>query len=251
MTAEKTFEEYYEQAKRADIAGWDFSFLDNRCLVEELPWDYKHIVESYLEKAKSLLDIDTGGGEFLSDLHPLPPLTMATENYKPNVGKAKHRLEPIGIRVVECDAGSVLPFRDRSFDMVINRHGSICASEIVRVLDKNGIFISQQVGAQNNIQLNHFFGDNCRDNIQWDLAHVAGAFQKYDVDIMHAEEYYPKTVFKDIGAVVYYLRYISWQIAGFDIDKNIKKLKELHMRIIRNHGFESKEHRFLLTVKKL
>jgi len=132
MTAEKAFEHYYERAQRAAVAGWDFSFLDNRYLAEDLPWDYKQIVESYLKKAGSLLDIDTGGGEFIADLKPLPACTVATENYGPNVALAAQRLEPLGVKVVECDAESTLPFRDRT--LVINRHGSLHVPEVLRVL---------------------------------------------------------------------------------------------------------------------
>ncbi|MBN1799632.1 MAG: class I SAM-dependent methyltransferase [Spirochaetales bacterium] len=241
---EMAFEEYYKQANQAAVKGWEFSFLDNRWLVEDLPWDYKKIVQGYLKKANRLLDIETGGGELLSDFKPLPSFVMATENYKPNVMLAKQRLEPFGIQVVKCNAELTLPFADNYFDLVINRHGSLNVAEVLRVLQKNGIFITQQVGAQDNIQLNHFFNDTSRDNMKWDLAYVIRSFKNYDIEVIKAEEHYPETVFKDIGAVIYYLRVIQWQIADFDIKKNKQILKKLYVHIMQNSGFETTQHRF-------
>jgi len=191
LKSEITFEKYYQEANQAPIPGWDFTFLNNRYLAEDLPWDYKKIVEKYLKKSKSLLDIDTGGGEFLSNLKPLPAAAFATENYKPNIVIAKQRLEPLGIHVVECDAELELPFDDESFELVINRHGLLRVPELLRVLRKNGIFVTQQVGAQNNIQPNHFFKDISRDNMKWDLKEVVSSFKTRNIELVKAEEYYP------------------------------------------------------------
>ena len=50
----------------AHIHGWDFSHIEGRYTEEtDLPWDYRHIIRDYLKPEMKLLDIDTGGGEFL------------------------------------------------------------------------------------------------------------------------------------------------------------------------------------------
>ena len=79
--------------------GWDFSHLQGRMHEDQLSWDYTSIVREALPGAASLLDMGTGGGEFLSSLEPLPPNTHATEGYAPNVPVARARLEPLGIQV--------------------------------------------------------------------------------------------------------------------------------------------------------
>ncbi len=69
-----------------------------------------------------MLDMGTGGGEFLSSLAPFPPYTCATEAYPPNVPIAKARLEPLGIEVFQISEDNFLPIPDNTLDLVINRH---------------------------------------------------------------------------------------------------------------------------------
>ena len=53
----------------AHIRGWDFSHIAGRYTEEtDLPWDYQRIIFDYLKPEMKLLDIDTGGGEFLLEL---------------------------------------------------------------------------------------------------------------------------------------------------------------------------------------
>ena len=70
----------------AHIHGWDFSHIEGRWAEEgELPWKYGDVVREYLGPEMKILDIDTGGGEFLLSLgHPYEN-TAATEAYAPNV----------------------------------------------------------------------------------------------------------------------------------------------------------------------
>ena len=100
-----------------------------------------------------LLDIDTGGGEFLLSLgHPFED-TAAMENYPPNVALCRQKLPPLGIDFRPGNGNGPYPFEDGSFDMVIDRHGDFCASEIFRILKPGGLFITQQVGAENDREL--------------------------------------------------------------------------------------------------
>ena len=62
-----------------------------------LPWNYYNVVLPYLRVAGTLLDMGTGGGEVLSRFQPLPPVTYATEQYKPNVAVAREKLETLGV----------------------------------------------------------------------------------------------------------------------------------------------------------
>ena len=53
----------------AHIHGWDFSHIKGRYTEEtDLPWNYSRIILDYLKPEMKLLDIDTGGGEFLLSL---------------------------------------------------------------------------------------------------------------------------------------------------------------------------------------
>lgn len=82
----------------AHIHGWDFSHIDSRYREEgSLPWDYRKIILSHLGDRDYLLDMDTGGGEFLLSLgHPYSR-TSATEAYPPNAELCRRLLAPLGI----------------------------------------------------------------------------------------------------------------------------------------------------------
>ena len=138
----------------AYIHGWDFSHIDGRCVEpQELPWDYCQVIKEYLKPEMQLLDIDTGGGEFLLSLGHPHHNTAATENYAPNVQLCKDVLLPLGIDFRPGDGKGPLPFEAECFDMVIDRHGDFNPEEIYRVLKPGGYFITQQVGAENEREL--------------------------------------------------------------------------------------------------
>ena len=111
-----------------------------------MPWDYGRIVRGYLKRHTRLLDIDTGGGEILLSFRHPYEYTSATEGYPPNVDLCKQVFLPLGIDFREAGDVSRLPFEDRSFDLVINRHGDFDAGELYRVLKPGGAFVTQQVG---------------------------------------------------------------------------------------------------------
>lgn len=143
-----------KEEKAAQIIGWDFSHIHGRYEEEDdLPWDYEKTVRKYLNRDFDMLDYDTGGGEFLLSLdHPFDK-TAATEGFKPNVRLCEEKLLPLGINFKECGTPSAIPFGNEAFDVIINRHGSFDAGELYRLLKKNGIFITEQVGSDNDRDL--------------------------------------------------------------------------------------------------
>ena len=79
---------YWEtEEQKAHIVGLYFWYIENRFESEEnsLPWDLSNVISKYRKNNDILLDIDTGGGEFLLSLgHPYE-LACATEGFSPNV----------------------------------------------------------------------------------------------------------------------------------------------------------------------
>ena len=105
-----------------------------------------------IRNVESLLDMGTGGGEFLSLLQPLPPNTYATEGYAPNVPIAKERLESLGVKVyaiIDDDENANLPFEDNQFDLIINKHESYTPNEIFRIL-KGGVDTGSFCGTESS-----------------------------------------------------------------------------------------------------
>lgn len=124
---------------------------------DPLPWDYTAIVVEMAKASPDLLDLGTGGGEWLARLPRRPPRTVATEGWPPNYVVACKRLMPLGVEVVEygspwdnLDLGNnvaSMPFADHSFHLIVNRHESFVPAELARVMVAGGHFITQQVGS--------------------------------------------------------------------------------------------------------
>jgi SAM-dependent methyltransferase len=142
------FDQFVAEALAQDFSGWDFSWLHGRWYEENPPWAYEALAAEEKDRANSLLDMGTGGGEFLASLAPLPAHTVATESYPPNIPIARARLEPLGVEVVTFTDDKALPLESDQFDLIINRHESYSLPELNRLLKPGGRFFTQQVGSQ-------------------------------------------------------------------------------------------------------
>lgn len=243
---------YFLEEANEHFSGWDFSYLSSTGRVQEFPlsWNYRNIVKIHMLNAKSLLDMGTGGGEFLSKLMPLPAFTCATEGYAPNYSIAKNRLEPLGIKVYKVDNDNSLPFSDEMFDLIINRHESYSPNEVKRILKENGTFITQQVGGLNDKEINELLDAPKSSFEHWDLQFAVRELKDAGFTIIDQKEDLVKTRFYDIGAIVYYLKAIPWQVHNFTVAKYHEKLRKIHRMIEKESFIDFTCHRFLIIAKK-
>ena len=80
MNSEKLKEQWLAEEAIAHIHGWDFSHLKGRWDDDgELPWDYKTEVLAALRPDSRILDMDTGGGEFLLAAGKVADFAVAIE----------------------------------------------------------------------------------------------------------------------------------------------------------------------------
>ena len=245
------FERLISEAVAQEFRGWDFSFIAERYVDHPPSWDYRQCISEYVNSATSLLDMGTGGGEFLASLVPLPQETFATEAYPPNISIAKARLEPLGVQVVEIQSDDRLPFDDEQFELVINRHEAFSAKEVFRILKPGGRFITQQVGGENTIQLNELLQETVSfEHRDWGLSSALTLVQQAGFQVLVQKEEFPETMFYDVGAVVYYLKAIPWQIPDFTIEECDSKLKALHNIIEETGALVVKNHRFYFEAIK-
>lgn len=243
--------EIWKNEESNTFKGWDFSHLEGRWVDENLPWDYKAILNEYLKPNHKLLDMGTGGGEFLLSLNHTYENTSVTEKWEPNVNLCKNKLEPLGIEVKQVFNDSKLPFEDETFDIIINRHESFDIKEVRRILKVNGIFITQQVGGKNNEILSKalikdfkpLFLENTLDNRLKEL-------EDNKFDILYAKEYFPYLRFKDIGAIVYFAKIIEWEFPNFSVDNCFEELCKLNETLKEKGYIESFEHRFIIVCRK-
>jgi hypothetical protein len=68
--------------------------------------------------------------------------------------------------------------------------------------------------------------------------------------IIDCREEYPPVKFKDIGAVVNYLKTIPWQVSDFSIERYYDKLGQIHNIIEETGRFVSVCHRFYIEAQK-
>ncbi len=218
--------------EQAPFTGWDFSHLAGRMHEEDPPWSYPARAGELLPRAHAALDIGTGGGERLLALRAQwPPVLVATEDYPPNVLLSASRLAAQGGHVVVAPAGAAgaLPFRPGAFEVVLNRHAGLNPPEIARVLAPGGIFYTQQVHGLWAQDLSALFGarppwpDSTPEKYVPELK-AAG------LAVTHAQEWRGRLSFTDVGAIVYYLRAVTWLVPGFSVDAHVETLLDLHAR---------------------
>lgn len=236
----------------AHIRGWDFSHIDGRCTEPDpLPWDYREMILRHLTPEMKLLDIDTGGGEFLFSLNHPCENTAATENYPPNVALCQKTLLPLGIDFRPAGGRENLPFPDSSFDMVIDRHGDFNAAEIHRVLKPKGLFITQQVGAGNDRELVTLLcGDIPLPFPEQAPEAVSREFREAGFEILTEAEAFRPIRFWDVGALVWFARIISWEFPHFSVATHQKELLDAQRILEENGCIEGTTHRFLLVARK-
>lgn len=236
----------------AHIHGWDFSHIEGRYREEDdLPWDYRSLIGRYLRPEHRLLDIDTGGGEFLLSLGHPHALTSVTEGYPPNAALCQRMLAPLGIDVREANAAEHLPFADGSFDIVINRHGDVAPRELFRVLMPGGVFITQQVGAENDRELvDLLLPGTSLPFPQQTLKSASEALQNTGFDVLEGDEAFRPIRFFDVGALVWFARIIEWEFPGFSVQRCLPQLMDAQ-RLVEANGFvEGRIHRYFLIAQK-
>ena len=231
------------------IKGWDFSIIEGKYEQEELPWDYKGIICSYLKKDMKILDMDTGGGEFLLSLNHPYENTNAIEAYEPNIKLCKEKLLPLGINFKEYHDD--IPFEDESFDIIINRHGSYDINEIKRCLKKGGIFITQQVGEDNDYELVQKVLPNTPKSFpSMNLNNQRTKFEQANFKIINSQEFYGSIKFFDIGAFVWFSSIIKWEFVDFSVEKCFDRLLIINNEIDKKGYVEGKIHRYLIISQK-
>lgn len=252
MDTERLRKIWEQEENAAHIHGWDFSHIHGRYEEEhDLPWSYREVVRSCLKSGLTILDYDTGGGEFLLSLGHPPERTFATEGYAPNVRLCAEKLLPLGIGFRECGDPARIPFADASFDLVLNRHGSFNAPELWRLLRRGGMFITEQVGGNNDRELVELVLPGTeRPFPDLTLEKQRAVFEAAGFKIVRAEEAYRPIRFYDVGAFVWFARIIEWEFPGFSVERCFERLLELQRTIDAGGQIEGTIHRYLLVAEK-
>lgn len=248
----RAFEELVAEAAAADVTGWGFGWLAGRATEERPPWGYARRLAERLGTARSALDIDTGGGEVVDEAPALPPRMVVTEAWPPNAQRARERLGPRGVEVVEVGQGQPLPFPDGSFDLVTARHPVTPDwPEIHRVLADDGLYFAQHVGPASAFELiEHFRGPLTEERQDRDPAGEAAAAERAGLHVEELRTARCRMEFYDIGSVVWILRKCVWWVPDFSVDRYRPVLLRLDARMREGEPVVAHSTRHLIAARR-
>lgn len=251
MTGGRDFGELVAEAEAVPVEGWDFSWLNGRAAEQRPSWGYARLAGARLAGVSTALDIGTGGGEVLAGMPVLPARMVATESWPPNVPVAARRLRPRGAAVIADDDQPRLPFRRDVFDLVISRHPvETWWEEIARVLRPGGTFLSQQVGAGTVRELREFMMGPQPPSTRRSPQRARQAAEDAGLIVTDLRAESLRAEFYDVGAVVYFLRKVPWNVPDFTVARYRDRLAALHDRIQAEGPFVSHAKRFLIEARK-
>jgi SAM-dependent methyltransferase len=204
-----------------------------------------------MASASAALDVQTGGGEVLATIPHPPALLVATESWPPNVARARWNLGPLAARVVEAATEGDLPFSASCFELVVSRHPVVTNwPEIARVLGPGGTYLSQQVGAGSVRELTDFMmgpqpvGHERRPERAVTAAADAG------LEVVDLRRATLRMEFRDVGAVVHFLRKVIWTVPGFTVEDYRDRLSALHEQIRDEGPFVAHAERYLIEARR-
>ena len=199
--------------------------MNGRANEERPPWGYAKLVASRLREVQSALDIDTGGGEVLADAPTFPPRMAATEAWPANARRARERLGPRGVVIIESTAEAP----DASFELVTARHPVRPDwQEIHRVLLPGGCYLAQHVGPASAFELiEHFVGTLPEAKKQRDPQGECAAARDAGLIVTDLQTARCRMEFYDVGAVVWILRKCVWWVPNFSVERYRKELVAL------------------------
>ena len=241
--------------------GWDFSPVRIDC--DAAAWDYGEVAERFMDPHSRVLDVGTGGGEIFVELAPGFGEGLGIDSSDEMIRVATENLpsELAGKVAFKHARAEALDVPDRSFDVVLNRHCSVDADEVVRVLKAGGYFVTQQIGDAND---GHIF-----DAFDWgsngqfwmnryrtdggvpptDLGGLSTEFEQLGCRVVAKCEYNIRCWFKDVRSLIFQLKAAPYPEV-FEPERHWRKLNRLLRDRASSRGIENTQHRWLLVVGK-
>jgi len=252
MREMKSFDDLVHEAEAADVSGWGFEWLAARASEACPPWGYARLLAQRLAGVGSALDLDTGGGEVLGEASHFPAVMCATEAWPPNAIKARERLGPRGVTVVDVTADAALPFADASFELVTSRHPVRPDwAEIHRVLRPGGHYFAQHVGPASAFELiEQFVGPLPVERCMRDPHIEAAAAEAAGLTVTDLRTARCRMLFHDVGAVVWILRKCVWWVPDFSVAKYRDVLLALDREMRQGRPFAAHSTRHLIDARR-
>ncbi|MGZ4675212.1 MAG: class I SAM-dependent methyltransferase [Acidimicrobiia bacterium] len=255
MNAEPDFEALVEEAEAAPVDGWGFGWLDGRAVEQRPSWGYAGLLVRRVERARRMLDLQTGGAEVLTEVleraSARPSVIGATESWPPNLAIAHQNLSHHVGTVVRTADAQALPFRTATFDLVSSRHPVVTRwDEVARVLTPGGTYFAQHVGSGSNRELTDFLMGPQPISGARDPSRAAEDARAHGLEVVDLRDETLTVEFHDVGAVVYFLRKVIWTVPDFTVARYRDRLARMHDRIRAEGRFVSHARRFLIELRR-
>jgi hypothetical protein len=115
------------------------------------------------------------------------------------------------------------------------------------VLKPGGLFITQQVGAENDRELVELLcGQTDLPFPDQYLKITMDRFSQTGFEILDGRECFRPIRFYDVGALVWFARIIEWEFPGFSVDSCMDRLLQAQRLLDEFGAVEGRIHRFLL-----
>lgn len=119
------------------------------------------------------------------------------------------------------------------------------------MLKDGGIFITEQVGAENDRELVELLLGKTELPFPNQYLEIARKqFCDAGFDILDAQECFRPIKFYDVGALVWFARIIEWEFPGFSVERCQGELLHAQELLEQNGVIEGRIHRFLLVCAK-
>ena len=229
-------------SKINDRVGWDFSSMN--IARDPVPWDYVTEVQKRITSDMDVLDIGTGGGERFIGL---------ADGFKDGLGidvdpemidiamKNAKDTSNIHFMVADTSLENIL----KKFDVILNRHAPYNLDSVAKHLKPNGVFITQQVGEKNMLNIKKVLGqESATPTI------TKTGFESSELEVVEFQEYNVKYVVQDIESLVFWLKALDMLHADIATDTAIQQsniLNEILENNVDEQGFTTNEHRYLVV----
>lgn len=244
------YKSFYD--KVGGLNGWDFSKLN--CVSEGVAWDYGSEVTRECASTDVLLDIGTGGGEQLLRIAGSVRQAVGIDSSEAMIETARSnglKADKPDVTFLEMDS-ETLNFPDRTFNIIICRQAPFYAKEAARVLADGGVFMTQQVGGNDKINLIEAFGRG-----QSSGAHIDSLQDQYITELSEAgftdirsSRYDATEYYRSAEDLIFLLKHTPIIPDFGRVEGDFEVLRQFIEDNRTEQGIRTNAHRFLLAARK-